>query len=364
MPDLLPDGFKEFVNMLTRPKPYAAMSLIGFFCLIYFRRILTTRLALAAIFALAGGFFLLSFGDPNFNAIVTKPDNIPISIMLILVTFFTWFSLRQGVQNDDRIAKGLGPKEAEETHDMVWSWPDLVYIELICMILFSVFLFVWSLYVQAPIEEPASATKSPNPAKAPWYFLGLQEMLVYFDPWLAGVVLPTIILVGLMALPYIDTNPKGNGYYTYKERSFAINYFLFGFLALWVAMIILGTFLRGPNWNFFGPYEFWDTHKLEALVNVNLSEIIWVQWLNQALPKNILVREGPGILLILGYLGVTPMILAATILRKKFKEIGFLRFGVLSHLWVMMMLLPIKMLLRWFFNLKYIVAIPEYFFNI
>ena len=132
---------------------------------------------------------------------------------------------------------------------------------------------------------------TPNPSKAPWYFLGLQEMLVYFDPWLAGVVLPGLIIVGLIAIPYIDKNPKGNGYYTFNERKAEITLFLFGFVILWVSLIVLGTFLRGPNWNFFGPFEFWDIHKLEALVNVNLSEYIWVRALQTALPTNWLVRE-------------------------------------------------------------------------
>ncbi len=104
-------------------------------------------------------------------------------------------------------------------------------------------------------------------------------MLVYFDPWLAGVVLPSLIIVGLMAIPYIDTNPKGNGYFTFKERKWEITIFLFGFLVLWCVLIVLGTFLRGPNWNFFGPYEFWDVNKLVPLNNINLSEIIWIKLL-------------------------------------------------------------------------------------
>ena len=77
---------------------------------------------------------------------------------------------------------------------------------------------------------------------------------VYFDPWLAGVVFPGLIVVGLMAIPYIDPNPKGNGYYTFLERKSAITTFLFGFLILWVVLILYGAFLRGPNWNFFGPF--------------------------------------------------------------------------------------------------------------
>ena len=97
-------------------------------------------------------------------------------------------------------------------------WPDLVYTELISLILCSVVLIVWSIFLKAPLEQPANRSMTPNPSKAPWYFLGLQEMLVYFDPWLAGVVLPGLIIVGLIAIPYIDKNPKGNGYYTFNER--------------------------------------------------------------------------------------------------------------------------------------------------
>ena len=80
-----------------------------------------------------------------------------------------------------------------------------------------------------------------------WYFLGLQEMLVYFDPWIAGVVLPSLIIVGLMLVPYIDLNPAGNGYYSYKQRKFAIWTYMFGFIVLWVILIFVGTFMRGPG---------------------------------------------------------------------------------------------------------------------
>ena len=115
--------------------------------------------------------------------------------------------------------------------------------------LLTAFLTVWAIFLRAPLEQPADPNIAPNPAKAPWYFLGLQEMLVYFDPWLAGVVLPGLIVVGLIAIPYIDKNPKGNGYYTFKERRFAISTFMFGFVILWSVLIIFGTFLRGPNSN-------------------------------------------------------------------------------------------------------------------
>ena len=146
-------------------------------------------------------------------------------------------------------------------------------------------------------------------------------MLVYYDPWLAGVVFPSMIVVGLMAIPYIDFNTKGNGYYTFNERKFAIITFMVGFLTLWIAMIILGTFLRGPNWNIFGFYEFWDVHKLLFLSNRNLSEFFWDMTYARfgiGMPEAaagasagkqfliILLREAPGLLLTLLYLAVLP----------------------------------------------------------
>ncbi len=106
------------------------------------------------------------------------------------------------------LRKGLPPLEKLDD-EKVLVWPDLVYTELICMIALTAILLVWAIVLQAPLEEPASSVKTPNPSKAPWYFLGLQEMLVYYDPWKAGVVLPSLIIFGLMAIPFLDFNKQG-----------------------------------------------------------------------------------------------------------------------------------------------------------
>jgi hypothetical protein len=225
-------------------------------------------------------------------------------------------------------------------------------------------LLVWSIGLDAPLEEPANPASTPNPSKAPWYFLGLQEMLVYFDPWLAGVVYPTRIVVGLMAIPYLDRNPEGSGFFQFKNRRFAISIYIFGWIILWVMLIVIGTFLRGPNWNFFGPFEYWDLHKLEPLTNINLSEIIYIKYLNTGLPQNILLREIFGILLVVGYLLILPPLFAKTIFKRIYEKLGSFSFGVFVFLVLSMLSLPIKMYLRWIFNLKYIIAIPEFFFNI
>lgn len=313
------------------------------------------------VFAM-GGFFV-SMLDPNFFLIAAKPDNVPIGAMIFLLGFFTWVALRKAYFNDQAIAMGGIPWEKTESDEKLFTWPDLVYTEMLCMILLTIVMIVWSVVLRAPLEEAANPTSSPNPAKAPWYFLGLQEMLVYFDPWLAGVVLPTLIIVGLMAIPYIDTNPKGNGYYSFRERKWELGIFLYGFLVLWSFLIITGTFLRGPNWNFFGPYEYWDPNKLVPLVNVDLSELIWVKALGMALPKVWILREAFGIALCLAYLALPP-ILAAGPFRRFYLKMGAPRYYVGTFLFLIMMALPIKMVLRWLFNLKYIVHIQEIFFNV
>jgi hypothetical protein len=307
--------------------------------------------------------FALSLLDHNFFLIAAKPDNVPIGAMIFLLGIFTWIALSKAYDNDKRMERGGIPYEKTESDEKLFTWPDLVYTEMLCMILLTIVMIVWSIGLRAPLEEAANPTTSPNPAKAPWYFLGLQEMLVYFDPWLAGVVLPTLIVVGLMAIPYIDTNPRGNGYYSFRERKWEIGVFLYGFLVLWSFLIITGTFLRGPNWNFFGPYEFWDPNKLEALVSIDLSELIWVKALNMPLPKLWIIREAFGLILVLAYLGLAPA-MAVGPFRRFYLKMGGPRYYVGAFLFLFMLSLPIKMVLRWLFNLKYLVHIQEIFFNI
>jgi hypothetical protein len=371
----MPEILKEPINAASNPVAFFVGSLTVFIAMIVFRSIWTTPTAGWILLNLSLLFMALSITDYDFRQIVGKPDNVPIVAMLYIVGFFTWLYFKKSVENDKRRAEGR-PLVEQEKNEKVLTWPDLVYTELICMVVVTVILIAWGIVLQAPLEEPASAAKTPNPSKAPWYFLGLQEMLVYFDPWMAGVVLPSVILVGLMAIPYIDFNKLGNGYYTFNERKFSVITFLFGFLPLWVAMIVLGTFLRGPNWNFFSPYEYWDTHKLVLLNNINVSEWFWLQLMHQQLPVApanspwyismgyILLREWVGLVLVAFYLFALPPLMAATIFRKFFTRMGFLRYMVLANLMLFMMSLPIKMVLRWAVNLKYIVAIPEYFLNI
>lgn len=358
-PLVLPSFARAGIDAAAGPTAFFLASILLFAATLGLRRAVASGLVAFAVVDLAVLAFGLSLTDVDFRRIVSTPDNVPIVGLIVLVAGFTWLALRRGVINDARRAEGLPVLEAME-QDRVLSWPDLVYIELICMVAMTLFLIVWAVALPAPLEQPAKATEAPNPAKAPWYFLGLQEMLVYFDPWLAGVAIPVLIIVGLCAIPYIDANEEGRGYYTVASRPFALATFLFGFLVLWVVLIVLGTFLRGPNWNFFGPYERWDPHKVVPLNNVDLSDLVWIRVLGRAKPSWALLRELPGLALLAFYLLVLPWILLRTLFKGYAAKAGTARAAVAVVLLLLMAGLPLKMMLRWTLNLKYVVAIPGF----
>jgi hypothetical protein len=231
--------------------------------------------------------------------------------------------------------------------DKVHTWPYLVRLEMLVGTIVMALITIWSIVVDAPLEEPANPTKTPNPSKAPWYFLGLQEILVYFDPWFAGVVLPSLIIVGLMVIPYIDINPKGNGYYCFKDRKFAISVFLFGFLVMWVSLVIIGTFIRGPGWYLFLPGQYWDVHKTVAITNVNLSDKFGI-------PPQFGTIFGAACLFI--WLGVLPMVYWKARVGKSetLQKLGMVRYQITAQLFMIMMGTVLKVFLRLGFNVKYV----------
>ncbi|MHC4402143.1 MAG: hypothetical protein ACYTG0_20945, partial [Planctomycetota bacterium] len=173
----------------------------------------------------------------------------------------------------------------------------------------------------------------------------------------------------------LDFNTKGNGYYTINERKFSYPTFQFGFLGLWILLILIGTFLRGPNWTFFGPYEPHDPHKVLALGNVKLSECFWGTWLGLSVPQpepgsglwsqfgTILWREIAGVVCLAAYFVGAPMLLGRTVFRTFRRKMGLGRYTIMILLLLMMLALPLKMILRWTCQLSYVVSMPEYFFN-
>lgn len=318
----------------------------------------------------------------NIIQIVGKPDNLPIVGMLVLIAFFGGLSFCLAFRNDRlrRINKEEAePQKQKDVVDMldvvypveeqglsrkIHCWPYLLRIEFLAAIFIMALLIFWSIKIDAPLEEPANPSITPNPAKAPWYFLGLQDMLVYFDPWIAGVVIPGIIIFGLMAIPYVDTNPKGNGYYTFRDRWFSILTFWFGFLILWVFEIVIGTFFRGPGWMWFWPWEEWDLHRVVSETNINLNEFLGNITHIQAL-KSENAGFVIGFLMIASYYligSIIPYIILKRRNSPTFLKMGIIRYLLISFLFWTMMALPIKIVLRLLFNIKYVWVTP--WFNI
>ena len=136
-----------------------------------------------------------------------------------------------------------------EPTDKVSTWPHLVAAEFVALMAITAGLIVFSIYVDAPLLEFANFNEQPNPSKAPWYFLGLQELLSYFDPQVAGVILPGFGLAGLALIPYVDRNPSVRP----SDRKLAIMIFSFFFFAAAI-LTIYGSFFRGPGFNFTFPW--------------------------------------------------------------------------------------------------------------
>jgi hypothetical protein len=303
--------------------------------------------------------------------IVSLPDNIPIVALVVLVPFYSWYGWRQAVASD-RLTKQLeqDPEMAKTHHRKIhpykpgWLkevpvWPYLLRIEFLAALIVTLVLMVWSITLNAPLEEPANPNHTMNPSKAPWYFVGLQEMLVYFDPWFAGVVLPTLIIVGLMVFPYVDKNTLGIGYYTIRQRTVSLAAFGFGFL-LWLLLIFIGTFVRGPGWMWFWPGQTWDHTRVIYEVNRDLPDLLGIAnpW-----GKGIL-----GVIAIAAFYaasawGIHKLVTRTPLDRKILEKTSLLQYLTFQFFAITVLVaLPAKMLLRLLFRIKYVFISP--WFNV
>ena len=133
--------------------------------------------------------------------------------------------------------------------DKVHVWPHLLAVEFVAALAMTAFTLIFSIFVNAPLLELANVNETPNPSKAPWYFLGLQELLTMFHPMVAGVTIPGMGIFLLILAPYLDKNPSTKP----EERKFAVSIFTV-FLMFWAVLVIIGSFFRGPGFNFVAPW--------------------------------------------------------------------------------------------------------------
>jgi quinol-cytochrome oxidoreductase complex cytochrome b subunit len=151
------------------------------------------------------------------------------------------------------LARGTTPQVGQNPEDEVFSWPHLVFRELLLFLLVTAVVLFLAIFWNAPLEEFANPIHPPNPAKAPWYFLGLQELVSYSAFW-GGVVVPGLIVTALVVLPYVDRHSHGIGQWFARERRLANAIFTICLLAALVFTVI-GSFFRGPNWSWQNPWR-------------------------------------------------------------------------------------------------------------
>jgi quinol-cytochrome oxidoreductase complex cytochrome b subunit len=151
------------------------------------------------------------------------------------------------------LARGTTPQVGKNPEDEVFTWPHLVFREILLFLLVTAVVLFLAIFWNAPLEEFANPIHPPNPAKAPWYFLGLQELVSYSAFW-GGVVVPGLLVAALLVLPYVDRKRDGIGRWFARERAVANTIFSFCLIAA-IVFTIVGTYFRGPNWGWVQPWS-------------------------------------------------------------------------------------------------------------
>jgi len=230
---------------------------------------------------------------------------------------------------------------AKDPPAMLPVYPAFVFKEFLAALACLLVLAWLGLVIEAPLGVPADPDFTPNPAKAPWYFLGIQELLVYFDPWLAGVVIPFLIILGLILIPLLDTDPRGAGSYSFRSRIWAALPFTAGLLLL-VLLTLMAAWFRGSNWDWYWPWQDWS----------------------MARPARSGFRSFPNGLgwSLIGVYYLSGIFLPLALWRSRINKWGWVRYSIYSFLVLTMSAVAIKVLLRLLLNVRYIVQTP--WFNI
>jgi hypothetical protein len=221
------------------------------------------------------------------------------------------------------------------------AYPGFVFKEFLAALACLLVLAWLGLIIDAPLDVPADPDFTPNPAKAPWYFLGFQELLLYFDPWLAGVVIPFLIIAGLVSVPLLDTDPSGEGHYSFRRRIWATLPFTAGLLFL-VLLTVMAAWFRGSNWDWYWPWQDWS---MARPARPNFRSL--PNWLG---------------LFLIGFYYLMGLLLPYRFWRSRFEKWGRIRYSIYFFLVLTMGAVVIKVLIRIVLNVRYIVQTP--WFNI
>jgi hypothetical protein len=243
--------------------------------------------------------------------------------------------------SEERLKEEIEKAKKQDLSDLLPVYPGFLFKEFLVALLCLLALAWLGLLVEAPLDVPSDPDFTPNPSKAPWYFLGIQELFVYFDPWFAGVVIPSLIILSLILIPLLDDNPNRAGSYTFKSRIWATLPFTCGLLIL-VFLTAIGAWFRGSNWDWYWPWEDWAMAKPARPGFRSLP-----LWLGLSL-------------LSLYYL--VGLFLPFTLWRSRLERWGRTRYFIYFFLVLTMLGVAIKILLRRIVNIRYLLQTP--WFNI
>ena len=256
------DAFKTILDHLASPPWLFGLALVIFLAGRGSKRPWSTGGGVLLL-ALAVGFWALGLSDENFRRLVLDPARLPVAVLLQSSAVLLWFEM-------SRLRRGeaeLASSNAGFSNRDLAAGTVVVLLVVGCALIYPASL--------GPMADPGS---KPELVRVPWFFLGLQELDHYFDPWVPYLALPLLFLAGLLAMPFLEPGERTPGRGT---RAL----FLFAWLLLWLGPMAVAAFLRGPHWNAFGLFEPWDASRPAPTPPLDLAEVFWGRWLHGPQPE-------------------------------------------------------------------------------
>ena len=338
------EAFKALVDHLASPPWLFTLALALFLACRGSRRLWTPAAGaalLVAALALAG----LGLSDEGLRHRILHPERLPVAVLCVASLALLWLEMRRAHRHGGAAVAGGPPADG----------PSFSTADAVAATAVGLALVACALVFPPRLGQMADPSTRPDFVKAPWFFVGLQELGHYVHPWVAYGAVPVLLLSGLLGLPWLAGGAAG----TARGRAL----FLLGWLFVWLGPMVVGALLRGPGWRAFGPFEPWETGPAEPPPRA-LSEIFWSRWLGTVEPASWWLRELPGALLLGGYFVLLPLALTrwkATrgVFAGTLEALGPWRFYT-AALWVLsLLLLPLKMYGRWLLDVGSWIHVPE-----
>ncbi len=292
--------------------------------------------------------------DASFRHKVLHPERLPVAVLILATGAVLWLEMRRSRHPEGALEPGEGIRSTESSTAAVTTADAIAATAVALALIACAFLQPASL---GDIADPATP---PALAKAPWFLVGLQELCVYFDPWFSYGALPILLVTGLLGLPFLETESAPSQ----ARRAL----FLFGWLFLWLWPMAVGAFLRGPGWQLYGLLEPWSAPRPATPDALTLAQVVWVQGFHVLEPVRWWIRELPGMLILVGYFALLPMLLMRWKLTRGLfagyrDALGSRRFYGATAWVLATMIVPLKMYGRWLWGIGYWVHLPEWSFN-